>query len=76
MTIIGLRWDDVGEDAATFLSPDPNAVYNVNYGGARKAFDKVFQHDGAGTVRINNFVVGCFWTLFKLGFKTRTVVRM
>ncbi|CAD5219957.1 unnamed protein product [Bursaphelenchus xylophilus] len=48
-------WEDVGEDAATFLG-EKDAVYSVTGGGAKKAHDKVFQHNGGGTVTIKNFL--------------------
>ncbi|MFE2754543.1 pectate lyase [Actinosynnema sp. NPDC059335] len=56
-TIRNVWWNDVGEDAATFKSSSSSATYLVDGGGARKASDKVFQHNGAGTVTIRNFQV-------------------
>ncbi|CAD5219949.1 unnamed protein product [Bursaphelenchus xylophilus] len=47
-------WEDVRDDAATFLG-EKNAVYSVTGGGAQKAHDKVFQHNGGGTLTIKNF---------------------
>ncbi|QFZ18952.1 pectate lyase [Saccharothrix syringae] len=54
-TIRNVWWNDVGEDAATFKSPSSSARYLVDGGGAKSASDKVFQHNGAGTVTIRNF---------------------
>jgi pectate lyase len=51
-TIRNVWWEDVGEDAATFRGGDN---YYVIGGGARSASDKVFQHNGPGTVHISGF---------------------
>jgi hypothetical protein len=51
-TIRNVWWEDVGEDAATFLG---GSDYYVIGGGARAASDKVFQHNGPGTVHISGF---------------------
>ncbi|SCG39083.1 pectate lyase [Micromonospora coxensis] len=53
-TLINVWWEDVGEDAATFRG---GSAYTVDGGGARSASDKVFQHNGSGTVTIKNFQV-------------------
>ncbi|MBQ0900472.1 pectate lyase [Micromonospora sp. U21] len=53
-TLINVWWEDVGEDAATFRG---GTTYTVDGGGARSASDKVFQHNGSGTVHIKNFRV-------------------
>jgi len=37
----------------------------VRCGGARSASDKVFQHNGAGTVTISNFTVETFGKLYR-----------
>jgi hypothetical protein len=46
-------WTDVCEDAATFKQKSGTSY--VNGGGARKADDKVLQHNGAGTLAVKNF---------------------
>jgi len=51
-TIRNVWWEDVGEDAATFRG---GTNYYVIGGGARSASDKVFQHNGPGTVNISGF---------------------
>ena len=56
-TIRNVWWNDVGEDAATFKGTSSSATYLVDGGGARSGTDKVFQHNGAGTVTIRNFQV-------------------
>ncbi|RKN39638.1 pectate lyase [Micromonospora endolithica] len=53
-TLVNVWWEDVGEDAATFRG---GSAYTVDGGGARSASDKVFQHNGSGTVTIRNFRV-------------------
>jgi len=54
--LINVWWEDVGEDAATFLQTNGGTSYVVG-GGARAASDKVFQHNGNGTVNISGFYV-------------------
>ncbi|MFD7406601.1 pectate lyase [Streptomyces sp. NPDC059866] len=61
-TLQNVWWADVGEDAATFRG---GSTYNVIGGGAKKAADKVFQHNGPGTVNISNFAVQEFKTLYR-----------
>lgn len=52
-TLNNVWWTDVCEDAATFRQSSGTSY--VNGGGARNADDKVFQHNGAGTVAVRNF---------------------
>ncbi|MGW4644148.1 pectate lyase [Sphaerisporangium sp. NPDC004334] len=61
-TIQNVWWEDVGEDAATFLGGND---YYVTGGGAKSASDKVFQHNGPGTVHISNFFVGSSGKLYR-----------
>ncbi|WP_306745080.1 pectate lyase [Saccharothrix yanglingensis] len=56
-TIRNVWWNDVGEDAATFKASSSSATYLVDGGGAKSASDKVFQHNGGGTLTIRNFQV-------------------
>ncbi|RPA72330.1 hypothetical protein BJ508DRAFT_319836 [Ascobolus immersus RN42] len=56
-------WEDVCEDAATFKAASGTSY--VNGGGARKASDKVFQHNGFGTVAIKNFYVEDYGKLYR-----------
>jgi hypothetical protein len=63
-TLRNVWWLDVGEDAATFRgSGSPSFL--VDGGGARSASDKVFQHNGAGTLTIQNFQVSNFGKLYR-----------
>lgn len=65
-TLRNVWWEDVGEDAATMLGTAPSgSTMTVDGGGARKAADKVFQHNGPGTVVIRNFFVDDFGKLYR-----------
>ncbi|WP_189931983.1 pectate lyase [Streptomyces aurantiogriseus] len=64
-TLRNVWWEDVGEDAATFKGRSAGATYLVDGGGARKADDKVFQHNGAGTLTIRGFQVSDFGKLYR-----------
>nr|WP_220096485.1 pectate lyase [Streptomyces cyaneus] len=64
-TLRNVWWQDVGEDAATFKGTSASATYLVTGGGARHADDKVFQHNGAGTLTIRNFQVSDFGKLYR-----------
>ncbi|MET9833301.1 pectate lyase [Streptomyces sp. NPDC006385] len=64
-TLRNVWWEDVGEDAATFKGASASATYLVLGGGARHADDKVFQHNGAGTVTIRDFQVADFGKLYR-----------
>ena len=64
-TIRNVWWLDVGEDAATFKGTSSSMTALVDGGGARSASDKVFQHNGAGTVTIRNFQVESAGKLYR-----------
>ncbi|WP_031506251.1 pectate lyase [Streptomyces megasporus] len=64
-TLRNVWWEDVGEDAATFKGTSSSARYTVTGGGARKASDKVFQFNGAGTLTVTNFDVSDFGKLVR-----------
>ncbi|WP_434096595.1 pectate lyase [Streptomyces nitrosporeus] len=64
-TIKNVWWEDVGEDAATFRGSSSSTVRTVDGGGARLAQDKVFQHNGAGTLVVKNFQVEDFGKLVR-----------
>ncbi|WP_433792995.1 pectate lyase [Actinoplanes sp. CA-252034] len=63
-TLINVWWENVGEDAATFKG-GASAAYTVDGGGAKGADDKVFQHNGGGTLTIRNFQVEDFGKLYR-----------
>jgi len=58
-------WTSVCEDAATFKQPHSNSTSLVSGGGARNATDKVFQHNGAGTVSVHNFLAHNIGKLYR-----------
>ncbi len=64
-TLKNVWWEDVGEDAATFLGGSSSLVRTVDGGGAKLADDKVFQHNGGGTLIIKNFQVRDFGKLYR-----------
>ncbi|KAI1697693.1 pectate lyase domain-containing protein [Ditylenchus destructor] len=63
-TLENVWWEDVGEDAATFKG-DAKDTYKVIGGGAKNASDKVFQHNGGGTLTVSNFQVETFGKLYR-----------
>ncbi|MFI6162417.1 pectate lyase [Micromonospora haikouensis] len=63
-TLRNVWWEDVGEDAATFRGSG-SPVFLVDGGGARSASDKVFQHNGAGTLTVQNFQATNFGTFYR-----------
>jgi pectate lyase len=48
---------DVGEDAITFKGSDSSQVMTITGGGAFEASDKVIQHNGPGTIKVDGFFV-------------------
>ncbi|OHV45294.1 pectate lyase [Pseudofrankia sp. BMG5.36] len=64
-TLRNVWWEDVGEDAATFKGTSAAQTMTIDGGGARHAADKVFQHNGPGTMVIRNFQVEDFGKLYR-----------
>lgn len=64
-TIENVWWEDVGEDAITLEGSSSSNVYRITGGGARKASDKVIQHNGSGTLYVKNFLVEDFGKLYR-----------
>ena len=64
-TLKNVWWEDVGEDAATLKGTSPTQVMTIDGGGAQKASDKVFQHNGPGTMIIRNFCAQDFGKLYR-----------
>ncbi|GHH83477.1 pectate lyase [Streptomyces sulfonofaciens] len=64
-TLKNVWWEDVGEDAATFKGKSSSGTMTIDGGGARKADDKVFQHNGPGTMVIRDFQVQDFGKLYR-----------
>jgi hypothetical protein len=64
-TLKNVWWEDVGEDAATLDGSTASQVMTIDGGGAKAASDKVFQHNGPGTMVIQNFCVSDFGKLYR-----------
>lgn len=64
-TLKNVWWEDVGEDAATFRGGSSSTVRTIDGGGAKLAQDKVFQHNGVGTLVVKNFQVDDFGKLVR-----------
>ncbi|GAA3813534.1 pectate lyase [Cellulomonas soli] len=64
-TIQNVWWEDVGEDAATQKGKISGQVMTIDGGGARSASDKVFQHNGPGTMVIKNFQASDIGKLYR-----------
>jgi pectate lyase len=64
-TLENVWWEDVGEDAATLEGSSASQVMSIECSGARKADDKVFQHNGPGTMKLNNVYVDTFGKLYR-----------
>ncbi|MEV6156555.1 pectate lyase [Nonomuraea sp. NPDC052129] len=64
-TLQNVWWEDVGEDAATFKGTSSSQTMTIDGGGAKAASDKVFQHNGPGTMYIRNFQVTNFGKLYR-----------
>ncbi|RYZ10275.1 MAG: pectate lyase [Myxococcales bacterium] len=64
-TIENVWWEDVGEDAITLSGSSGSNVYRISNSGAKKATDKVIQHNGGGTLYVKNFLVEDFGKLYR-----------
>lgn len=65
-TLQNVWWSDVCEDALTVLKTQTvGQTTKVIGGGAFNAADKVFQHNGAGTLSISDFAVENFGKLYR-----------
>ncbi|WP_242433256.1 pectate lyase [Streptomyces sp. Root264] len=64
-TLQNVYWEDVGENAATFLGTSADAEYTVSGGGAADAAGTVFRFDGAGTLTVRDFAVAGFGELVR-----------
>ncbi|KAG7377589.1 hypothetical protein PHYPSEUDO_011405 [Phytophthora pseudosyringae] len=64
-TIENVWWDDVCEDALSIKGGSASSVSTVTGGGARNADDKVVQHNGYGTVKIDGFYAEDFGKLYR-----------
>ncbi|RYZ09915.1 MAG: pectate lyase [Myxococcales bacterium] len=64
-TLENVYWEDVGEDAATFKGTSSSQVMTINGGVAKSASDKVFQHNGPGTMVVKNFCAESIGKLYR-----------
>jgi hypothetical protein len=64
-TIENVWWEDVGEDAATFRGSSSSQQMTVRCSGARAATDKIFQHNGGGTLTLQYFFAENFNKLYR-----------
>ena len=64
-TLRNVWWQDVGEDAATLMGSSASQTMTIECAGAKGASDKVFQHNGPGTMIVRNFDVQDFGKLYR-----------
>ncbi|KAF7948344.1 uncharacterized protein EAE97_003755 [Botrytis byssoidea] len=64
-TLTNVWWSAVCEDAFTIKNQDAGATTTISGGGAFGADDKVFQHNGAGTLKVSGFTVNTFGKLYR-----------
>ncbi|RSL55258.1 hypothetical protein CEP54_009474 [Fusarium duplospermum] len=64
-TLTNVWWDAVCEDAFSIKKQADGETTTINGGGAKGAEDKVIQHNGGGTVVINDFTVSDFGKLYR-----------
>ncbi|KAF7901865.1 uncharacterized protein EAF01_007163 [Botrytis porri] len=64
-TLTNVWWSAVCEDAFTIKKQDAGATTTISGGGAFGAEDKVFQHNGAGTLKVSGFTVDIFGKLYR-----------
>src|SRR5262245_37569080 len=64
-TLKNVWWEDVGEDAATLQGSSSSQTMTIDTGGAKAATDKIFQHNGPGTMIIRNFCAQDFGKMYR-----------
>ena len=64
-TLRNVWWEDVGEDAATLQGSSSSQTMTIDTGGAKGATDKIFQHNGPGTMIIKNFCAQDFGKMYR-----------
>jgi hypothetical protein len=64
-TLKNVWWEDVGEDAATLQGSSSSQTMTIDTGGAKAAADKIFQHNGPGTMIVRNFCAQDFGKLYR-----------
>ncbi|KAF1967439.1 pectate lyase, partial [Bimuria novae-zelandiae CBS 107.79] len=64
-TLENVWWEAVCEDAFTIKVQADSATTTIAGGGASGAQDKVFQHNGGGTLSVSGFTVSNFGKLYR-----------
>ncbi len=64
-TLQNVWFEDVGEDAATLDGDSAAQIMTVECAGARQAADKVFQHNGPGTMILRDVYAEDFGKLYR-----------
>ncbi|MET0389255.1 MAG: pectate lyase [Polyangiales bacterium] len=64
-TLQNVWWEDVGEDAATFKGQSDSQTMTVECAGARKAADKILQHNGPGKMIVRHFWADDFGKVYR-----------
>jgi pectate lyase len=64
-TLYNVWWEDVGEDAATLDGESSTQTMTIECAGARQAEDKVFQHNGPGTMILRHITVDDFSKVYR-----------
>ncbi len=64
-TLHNVWFEDVGEDAATLDGDSDAQVMTIECAGARQAADKVFQHNGPGTMILRDVFAEDFGKLYR-----------
>ncbi|KKY14430.1 putative pectate lyase [Phaeomoniella chlamydospora] len=64
-TLDNVWWSAVCEDAFTIKEQDADGTTTITGGGAFGADDKVFQHNGGGTLSVSGFTVDDFGKLYR-----------
>jgi hypothetical protein len=64
-TLQNVWWEDVGEDAATLEGSSSTQTMTIECSGAKKATDKILQHNGPGTMIVHNFFADTFGKLYR-----------
>ena len=64
-TLYNVWWEDVGEDAATLDGTSPTQTMTIECAGAMHAADKIFQHNGPGTMILRHIIADDFSKFYR-----------
>jgi hypothetical protein len=64
-TLYNVWWEDVGEDAATFIGTSSSQTMTIECAGAKQAADKIFQHNGPGTMILRQITADDFSKFYR-----------